>query len=140
MTFHEPQPSFCLGIVGLGYVGLTLAIAAADSGFQVYGTEVNPKILASLREKHAHFHETGSDSLIRKHNGKNFFSAEKFPSGKKFDAFIITVGTPLMSGTHEPNVSYIRQAVQIISGNNDDALNFAEKIFTRITPSVLKAK
>ena len=184
-------------------MGLTLAIAAADSGFKVYGTEVNPKILASLKENRAHFHETGLDSLIQKHNGKNFFSAEKFPSDKKFNAFIITVGTPLMAGTHEPNFGYIRQAVQsirevydgsqlvilrstvsagttrnviipflqdmcgksevlvsmcpertvegraieelthlpqIISGNNEEAVNFAEKIFTRITPSVLKAK
>ena len=103
-----------LGIVGLGYVGLTLAIAAADSGFDVYGTEINPKILASLNNNHAHFHETGLDQLIIKHNGKNFHASDKFPADKHFDAFIITVGTPLMSGTHEPNLGYIRQAVQSI--------------------------
>ena len=205
-TSHEPRatshPSLCLGIVGLGYVGLTLAIAAADSGFKVYGTEINPKILASLRDNHAHFHETGLDHLITEHNGKNFHSSGKFPKGTKFDAFIITVGTPLMAGTHEPNFGYIRQAVQsirevydgsqlvilrstvsagttrnvvipflrdmcgkpevfvsmcpertvegraieelthlpqIISGNNSEALGMAEDIFTRITPSVLRA-
>ena len=107
-TSHEPR------IVGLGYVGLTLAIAAADSGFDVYGTEINPKILASLNNNHAHFHETGLDQLIIKHNGKNFHASDKFPADKHFDAFIITVGTPLMSGTHEPNLGYIRQAVQSI--------------------------
>ena len=191
-----------IGIVGLGYVGLTLAIAAADSGFDVYGTEINPKILAALSDNHAHFHETGLDSLIAEHNGKNFHASGKFPQDKKFDAFIITVGTPLMTGTHDPNFGYIRQAVQsikhvydgsqlvilrstvsvgttrsiivpflqeicgkdevfvsmcpertiegraieelthlpqIISGNNPQALKMAEDIFTRITPSVLKA-
>ena len=121
-----------LGIVGLGYVGLTLAIAAADSGFDVYGTEINPKILASLRDNHAHFHETGLDSLILKHNGKNFHASEKFPEDKKFDAFIITVGTPLMSGTHEPNLGYIRQAVQSIRNVYDGS----QLVILRSTVSV----
>ena len=31
-----------IGIVGLGYVGLTLGIVAADCGFEVFGTEINP--------------------------------------------------------------------------------------------------
>ena len=59
-----------IGIVGLGYVGLTLAIAAADSGFEVWGVEINPKIKAALSQNKAHFHETGLDALIEKHNNK----------------------------------------------------------------------
>ena len=158
--------------------------------------------MASLQNNRAHFHETGLDSLIEKHNGKNFHSSEHFPSDKHFDAFIITVGTPLMQGTHDPNFGYIRQAVQsirnvydgsqlvilrstvsvgttreviipflkdicgqdevfvsmcpertvegraieelthlpqIISGNNQHALDMTEYIFTRITKSVIRA-
>jgi len=48
-----------IGIVGLGYVGLTLAVAAADSGIEVFGTEINPEIKAALKNNRAHFHETG---------------------------------------------------------------------------------
>ena len=121
-----------LGIVGLGYVGLTLAIAAADSGFNVYGTEINPRILSSLRDNHAHFHETGLDPLILKHNGKNFHASDKFPADKHFDAFIITVGTPLMTGTHEPNLGYIRQAVQSIRNVYDGS----QLVILRSTVSV----
>lgn len=40
-----------IGIIGLGYVGLTLAIAAADNGIQVYGIETNVHIKECLREK-----------------------------------------------------------------------------------------
>lgn len=40
-----------IGIVGLGYVGLTLAIVAASRGAEVFGTELNPKIKASLAKK-----------------------------------------------------------------------------------------
>ena len=39
-----------IGIVGLGYVGLTLGIAAADCGLEVFGTEINPVVKASLKE------------------------------------------------------------------------------------------
>lgn len=121
-----------IGIVGLGYVGLTLAIAAADSGFDVYGTEINPRILASLQANHAHFHETGLDALIAKHNNHNFKSSDKFPADKKFDAFIITVGTPLMPGTHSPNFGYIRKAVQSIR----DIYDGSQLIILRSTVSV----
>ena len=121
-----------IGIVGLGYVGLTLAIAAADSGFDVYGIEINPKILAALQNNHAHFHETGLDALIAKHNGTNFHASETFPPDKNFDAFIITVGTPLMSGSHEPNLGYIRQAVQSIKNVYDGS----QLVILRSTVSV----
>ena len=191
-----------IGIVGLGYVGLTLAVAAAHSGLDVWGLEINNRIKECLTHNHAHFHETGLDELIAIHNSKNFHCTENFPTDKRFDAFIITVGTPLMSGTHSPNFRYIKSAIQsivsaydgtqlvilrstvsvgttrnivipylqeisgksevfasmcpertvegraieelthlpqIISGNNPKALDMAEEIFTRITPSVLRA-
>ena len=38
-----------IGIVGLGYVGLTLGIAAADCGIEVYGTEINPVKRSALK-------------------------------------------------------------------------------------------
>ena len=61
-----------IGIVGLGYVGLTLAIVAAVRGAEVFGTELNSKIKAALSENRAHFFEPGLDALIAKHNYKNF--------------------------------------------------------------------
>ncbi|MBQ6773915.1 MAG: hypothetical protein IJP48_07655, partial [Synergistaceae bacterium] len=121
-----------IGIVGLGYVGLTLAIAAADSGFEVYGREINPAIKKALSHNKAHFHETGLDSLIEKHNGKNFFCINEFPENINFDAFIITVGTPLKSGSHSPNFDYIRQAVQSIKSVYDGS----QLVILRSTVSV----
>lgn len=53
-----------IGIVGLGYVGLTLGVAAADSGIEVFGTEINPEIKAALKNNRAHFHETGLNELL----------------------------------------------------------------------------
>ncbi|MDE7310523.1 MAG: nucleotide sugar dehydrogenase, partial [Eubacterium sp.] len=57
-----------IGIIGLGYVGLTLAVAAAAKGIQVYGVETNRHIKECLKENHAHFYEPGLDSLVRRNN------------------------------------------------------------------------
>lgn len=103
-----------IGIIGLGYVGLTLAIAAADNGVDVYGVEVDQHIKDCLKENHAHFFEPGLDALIRRHNEKTFHCVEEFPADKPFDAFIITVGTPLKKGAKQPNFEYIKSALQSI--------------------------
>ena len=67
-----------IGIVGLGYVGLTLAIAAAARGAEVFGTELNPKIKVALSENRAHFFEPQLDELIARHNRKNFHCVDGF--------------------------------------------------------------
>lgn len=103
-----------IGIIGLGYVGLTLAVAAADCGIKVYGVEVNPHIKKCLSKNQAHFFEPGLDALIAKHNNKQFMCVEWFPSNVAFDAFIITVGTPLIADTKQPNFGYIKSALACI--------------------------
>ena len=67
-----------LGIVGLGYVGLTLAMAAASRGAEVFGTEINPKIKSCLAHNRAHFFEPKLDELIAAHNHKNFHCVDFF--------------------------------------------------------------
>lgn len=100
-----------IGIIGLGYVGLTLAIAAADCGIKTYGVEISDKIKNCLRKNRAHFFEPGLDSLIEKYNNKMFFTGDEFPENVKFDAFIVTVGTPLKQGESVPNFEYIKSAM-----------------------------
>ncbi len=70
-----------IGMIGLGYVGLTLAVAAAAKGIQVYGVETNTHIKECLKESHAHFYEPGLDQLIRRHNHKTLHVVEEFPEG-----------------------------------------------------------
>lgn len=78
-----------IGIVGLGYVGLTLAIVAADCGIEVYGIEVNPEIKNCLKNNRVHFHETGLNELIEKHNqNKNFILSARKISESLEDAVV----------------------------------------------------
>lgn len=102
------------GIIGLGYVGLTLAITAAECGVDVYGVEISPHIKKCLNEDRAHFFEPGLDALIKRHNGKKFHCVETFDGIENFDVFVITVGTPLKHGEKEPNFEYIKSALKSI--------------------------
>lgn len=83
-------------ILGMGYVGLTLAAALCDRGFEVDGVEINRGILEQLRGGKAHFFEQGLDRVIERglRNGRLRFS-EQVPEDRRFDVYIITVGTPL---------------------------------------------
>lgn len=121
-----------IGVVGLGYVGLTFSIAAADSGIDVYGVEINSYIKMCLNENRAHFFEPGLDDLIKKHNHLRFHCVEEFPQDKVFDAFMVTVGTPLKKGTKEPNFDYIRKAILSIQSVYDGS----QVIILRSTVSV----
>lgn len=103
-----------IGIIGLGYVGLTLAVAAASKGIDVYGIEINQHIKDCLKENRAHFFEPGLDNLIKRNNHKTLHVVEEFPADIPFDAFIITVGTPLKSGAKEPNFEYIKSALMSV--------------------------
>src|SRR6476469_4887089 len=78
-------------IVGLGYVGLTLAVAMADAGFRVHGVEISEEVLDALR------HERGRPALLAEQvrAGRVPFGAglQEAPAGTS--AYIVTVGTPV---------------------------------------------
>lgn len=100
-----------IGIIGLGYVGLTLAVVAASKGIEVYGIEVDQYIKNCLNNNRAHFYELGIDNLIKRNNNKTFYVVDEFPTNMKFDAFIISVGTPLKGDSKTPNFEYIKSAL-----------------------------
>ncbi len=85
-------------IMGLGYVGLTLATAMAGVGFDVLGVEIRDDILEKIKQGQPHFFEPGLEdrlsNLIKK--GRIQFS-KIIPENWGGTVFIITVGTPLGS-------------------------------------------
>lgn len=85
-------------IVGLGYVGLTLAVAMADAGFRVHGVETSDMVLTQLRAGHAHFSEAGLDAKLAEQIGRGrftFSASVTDPEAAAATAFIVTVGTPV---------------------------------------------
>ncbi|MBP2292296.1 nucleotide sugar dehydrogenase [Azospirillum rugosum] len=89
-----PDRNVC--VLGLGYVGLTLAVAMADAGFQVHGVEVRGEVLDKLARGIPHFHEPGLTEKLRHVVARDRFSFGRTPEGcERCSVFIITVGTPL---------------------------------------------
>ena len=109
-------------IVGLGFVGLTLATVMANRGFIVYGVEKNKSILDHLKNKKSHFFEPGLEKNLQKIiKNKKFSYFDKVPKKKDITTYIITVGTPL-SDKKKILINYIIKAIKDVSKvvkNND---------------------
>ncbi len=86
-------------VVGLGYVGLTLATAFADAGLKVAGVERDSGIVTAVASGRTTFHETGLEAVLARAVAGGALvavtTAEPLP---RADAYIITVGTPLRGG------------------------------------------
>lgn len=83
-------------VLGLGYVGLTLAVTMADVGFHVIGVEIRDAVLDALAQKKAHFHEPGLEERLRRVIRTGHFRCmREIPANWDGTVFIITVGTPL---------------------------------------------
>lgn len=83
-------------ILGLGFVGLTLAAVMADVGFDVTGVEIRDEVLDKLVQRSAHFFEPGlNDTLARALDSGRLRVSKAIPENCSATVFIITVGTPL---------------------------------------------
>jgi UDP-N-acetyl-D-mannosaminuronic acid dehydrogenase len=85
-----------VSIIGLGYVGMTLAVAMAEAGFHVRGIEIAPHILAALKQGRAHFAEYGlNDRLAAQLANGRFRFGEAPDIAFGATVHIVTVGTPV---------------------------------------------
>jgi UDP-N-acetyl-D-mannosaminuronic acid dehydrogenase len=103
-----------IGIVGLGYVGLTLAVTLARKGFTVHGMDVSPRVLEALAEKRPHLFEPGVEEGLQASLGERFFVGPALPEGG-VEAVILCVSTPVDLDTHEPRLENLRLAARHIA-------------------------
>jgi nucleotide sugar dehydrogenase len=90
-------------IVGLGYVGLTLAISIALKGLRVIGVDRNTEMLDNLEKYEAPIHEPGIKMLLRKTIGQNLKISNLNNFEEKLEGgftrcYILCIGTPVISG------------------------------------------
>ncbi len=107
-------------IIGLGYVGLTLAVHLSNLGFRVHGVEMRESVLKSLGQNRSFFWEPNIDEIIRHtvESGKFTFSST-IPESTENRVFIITVGTPL-NAAREVNLEPISRATRQVSHSLKD--------------------
>jgi UDP-N-acetyl-D-glucosamine dehydrogenase len=101
------------GIVGLGYVGLPLAIELAEAGFRVLGFDINQRVVDGLNAGHSHVKDV-SDEALRRVVAAGRLEATGDPARlAEPDAISICVPTPL-SKFKDPDVSYIVAATEAV--------------------------
>jgi len=112
--------NFDVGIVGLGYVGLTLATVLAEAGNSVIGIEKRKDLVDLTNEGVPHFTETGlPDALAGVTKSQKLVAAEKFDDSFTCGTYIITVGTPL-APDGVARVDMIEAAARDIAANMRD--------------------
>ncbi|NUO55241.1 MAG: nucleotide sugar dehydrogenase [Hamadaea sp.] len=99
-----------IGIIGLGYVGLTLTAALARAGHRVHAVDVQPDVVDGLAQGRAHIFEPGVDEVLRRYAGERILVGRQLP-GEGLDAAVICVSTPVDPVTHEPDLRNIAAAV-----------------------------
>lgn len=101
LELNTLPPSFAdknVCILGLGFVGLTLATVMADVGFHITGVEIRDEVLGLLKSGDPHFFEPGLSNHLKHALKKGHLTVFKeIPPQCKATVFIVTVGTPLGS-------------------------------------------
>ena len=101
---QQSAPTF--GVVGLGYVGLPLAVEVARSGGRVLGFDVNPAVVEGVNAGASHIQDVSSDEL-RSLREEGLLEATGDTSRiAECDTISICVPTPL-SKTRDPDISFI---------------------------------
>jgi nucleotide sugar dehydrogenase len=98
-------------IVGQGYVGLPVAMRAAEVGFEVVGYEVDPARLEALRAGRSYVEDVPDDRLAAA-LGAGYRPTDRVGDLAGFDVAVITVPTPLRDGA--PDLSFVDAAAEAL--------------------------
>jgi UDP-N-acetyl-D-glucosamine dehydrogenase len=101
------------GIVGLGYVGLPLAVELAQAGYRVLGFDISERVVNGLNAGHSHVKDVSAAQLGEALAGRRFEATTDMSRMGEPDAVSICVPTPL-SKFKDPDVSYIVAATDSV--------------------------
>ena len=103
-----------IGVIGLGYVGLPLAVEFAKEGFHVTGIDLDAKRVKGANRGRSYILDVPSEDLRKLRRARRFRAVGSFGTLGRQDVIIICVPTPLRK-TREPDMSYILSATKEIA-------------------------
>jgi UDP-N-acetyl-D-glucosamine dehydrogenase len=103
--------SAVIGVIGLGYVGLPLAVEFAKAGFHVIGYDVSERVVTLLNGGDSHIQDVPSSEVAALVRGGLFEATIDEARLSETDAISIAVPTPL-SKTRDPDMSYVISAAE----------------------------
>jgi UDP-N-acetyl-D-glucosamine dehydrogenase len=103
-----------IGVVGLGYVGLPLAVAFAESGAAVAGVDLDARRVAAIRAGESFVEDVPSARLAPLVAAGRLAATDELAALKDADAIVICVPTPL-GKSKEPDISFIVAAAEAVA-------------------------
>jgi len=108
--------SACIGVVGLGYVGLPLALEFARAGFHVIGYDVSERVVNRLMSGSSHIQDVPDADVAEQVTASRFEATTQEGRLQELDAILIAVPTPLAK-TRDPDMTYVIAAADAIARN-----------------------
>ena len=99
-------------VVGIGRVGLPLALFLADKGYTVHGVDVDSLKVNLIAAGKMPFLEEGAHALLKKHLNKSFFVSSDFKNVTSAKTIILTLGTPVDENMN-PSLVQIDKALEL---------------------------
>ena len=106
--------SAVIGIIGLGYVGLPLALEFAKENFQTIGFDIDERKIPILMNGKSYIKHISEEKIAKAVKSKTFIATNDFSQLTKCDAIIICVPTPL-DHHREPDLTFIENSGKIIA-------------------------
>ena len=103
-----------IGVIGLGYVGLPLALLFSRSGLTTVGLDIDPEKIDSLRRGRSYIHHIPGEAIHNEVEQNRLSATTHFSEIEALDACIMCVPTPL-NEYREPDLSYVSQTAESIS-------------------------
>jgi UDP-N-acetyl-D-glucosamine dehydrogenase len=101
------------GVIGLGYVGLPLALEIASAGFKVVGIDLDQNKIAMLKEAKSYIGDVSDNTIAGTIKTGHFTPTSDFSALRDVDTVSICVPTPL-SKSRDPDISFILAATEEI--------------------------
>jgi len=105
-----------VGVIGLGYVGLPLAVASAKGGFRVLGFDVDCSKVRSLNDGISYIEAVSDKALQEQRNASRLEATSDFEQLSACDVIVICVPTPLTK-QREPDLTYVENTASTIRDN-----------------------
>ena len=105
-----------VGVIGLGYVGLPLALLFARKGFSTTGFDIDPAKVEKLERGESYISHIPPKAIAEEVERKHFRATDDFATLEAMDACLVCVPTPL-DEHREPDLSYIRNTAEEISAH-----------------------
>jgi len=104
--------SAVIGIFGLGYVGLPLALRFVEAGYSVVGFDIDVEKINKINNRESYFKHIGKDKIAASVDNGLSVTID-FSKANEVDALIICVPTPL-NKSREPDLSYVISTVELM--------------------------